>query len=237
GAANCRAWCTVQAPTCNATGGVATQLEFTTQPSDSTPNTPFPTQPVITAKDALGNVDTSYSGNVTLAIKSGTGAVGAILNGTVSVAASNGVATFSGLSIDLITPVVSPYQLTAADGALPVIASTPFNIPAGTPTQLVFKPSPSDSTGGVAFPTQPVVEVQDANGYLVTSYSGSVILAIANNPGGGTLAGTASVPVSNGKATFSGLSIDKPGTGYTLQASSGALTGTSASFNITIGSV
>src|SRR5262249_48339739 len=45
GAANYRPWCTVQAPTCNATGGVATQLEFTTQPSDSTPNTPFPTQP------------------------------------------------------------------------------------------------------------------------------------------------------------------------------------------------
>jgi hypothetical protein len=234
GAVNERPWCTVPAPACNASGGVATQLVFTAQPSNSTPNAPFPTQPIITAKDASGNVDTSYSGNVTLAIKSGTGTGSAALNGTVTVAAVNGVASFSGLSIDLIG---SAYQLTASDGTLPIVESAAFNIAAGTPTQLVFNPSPSNSTGGVAFPTQPVVEVQDANGYLVTNYTGSITMTIATNPGSGTLAGTTSVPVSNGKASFSNLSIDKPGNGYTLQASNGALIGTSLPFNITVGSV
>jgi hypothetical protein len=234
GVVNYRPWCVVAAPVCNANGGVATQLEFTAQPSSSTPNAPFPTQPVVTAKDASGNVDTSYSANITLAIKSGTGAPGAALNGTVTVAAVNGVATFSGLSIDLIG---SAYQLTASSGALPAVDSAAFNIAAGTPTQLVFAPSPSNSTGGVAFATQPVVEVRDAGGYLVANYVGDLTLTIANNPGGGTLAGTATVQVSGGKASFSGLSIDKPGTGYTLQASSGALSGTSAAFDITIGSV
>jgi hypothetical protein len=229
-----RPWCTVPAPTCNATGGVATQLAFTTQPSDSTPNAPFPTQPIVTAKDAAGNIDTSYNGSVTLAIKGFTGTGGAALNGTATVLAVNGRATFSGLSIDLIG---AGYQLTADDSTLPIAESAAFNITAGTPTQLVFNPSPSNSTGGVAFPTQPVVEVQDAGGYVVTNYTGSITMTIANNPGGGTLAGTTTVQVSNGKATFSNLSIDKPGAGYTLQASSGALTGTSAAFNITVGSV
>ncbi|MDQ2998711.1 MAG: hypothetical protein M3R61_16900, partial [Chloroflexota bacterium] len=214
GAVNYRPWCSVPAPTCNANGGVATQLAFTTQPSDSTPNAPFPSQPVVTAKDAAGNVDTSFSGNVTLAIKNGTGAAGANLLpvANVTIAAVNGVATFSGLSIDLIG---SAYQLVASAGALPIVESAGFNIAAGTPTQLVFNPSPSDSTGGVVFPTQPVVEVRDANGYLVTNYSGDVALTIAANPGSGTLAGTTIVPVSNGVASFSGLSIDKLGNGYT----------------------
>ena len=111
GAVNYRPWCTVPAPACNATGGVATQLVFSAQPSNSTPNAPFPTQPVVIAKDAAGNVDTSYTGNVTLAIKGGTGTGGAALNGTVTVAAVNGVATFSGLSINLIG---AGYQLTAS---------------------------------------------------------------------------------------------------------------------------
>ncbi|HEU5102527.1 MAG TPA: hypothetical protein VFU22_26065, partial [Roseiflexaceae bacterium] len=212
-----RPWCVVAAPVCNANGGVATKLEFTTQPSDSTPNAAFPTQPVVTAKDASGNVDTSYSGNITLAIKSGTGTAGANLSplANTTMTAVNGVATFSGLSIDLIG---SAYQLTASDGTLPTIESAAFNITAGTPTQLVFAPSPSNSTGGVAFPTQPVVEVRDAGGYLVTNYIGDVTLTILSNPGSGTLSGSTIVPVTNGKASFTGLRINKSGVGYTLQA-------------------
>jgi hypothetical protein len=59
----------------------------------------FTTQPVVTARDASNNVVTSFSGQVTLAIKSG-GTSGAALGGTNTVTAVNGVATFSGLSID-----------------------------------------------------------------------------------------------------------------------------------------
>src|SRR5213076_706918 len=41
---------------------------------------------------------------------------------------------------------------------------------------------------------------------------------------------------TGGVATFAGLSIDKTGTGYTLTAGSGTLTGTSSGFSITAGS-
>ena len=61
-------------------------------------------------------------------------------------------------------------------------------------------------------------------------------MAIGTNPGGGTLSGTTTVAAVSGVATFAGLSIDKSGTGYTLTASDGALTGaTSTTFNITVG--
>ena len=56
-------------------------------------------------------------------------------------------------------------------------------------------------------------------------------LAIGTNPGGGTLSGTTTVAAVNGVATFSNLSINKVGTGYTLTASDGSLTAaTSSSF-------
>src|SRR6185503_10505047 len=75
--------------------------------------------------------------------------------------------------------------------------------------------------------------VQDAFGNTVTSSTASITVAIGTNPGGGTLSGSATVAASSGVATFSTLSIDKSGTGYTLAATSGSLTSaTSASFNI-----
>src|SRR5205823_10996195 len=57
-----------------------------------------------------------------------------------------------------------------------------------------------------------------------------ISLAIGTNPGGGTLAGTTTRQASSGVANFSGLSINKTGTGYTLAAtSSPVLTGVTRS--------
>src|SRR5438552_17205556 len=62
------------------------------------------------------------------------------------------------------------------------------------------------------------------------------MVARGTHPRGGTLAGTATVAAVSGVATFSELSIDKAGTGYTLVASSGGLADpTSTAFNITAG--
>ena len=75
--------------------GTATQLVVTTAPSGVTAGTGFGV--VVTAEDGSGTVDTSFDGAVTLALA---GDPGITLGGTVSVAAVNGVATFSGLTID-----------------------------------------------------------------------------------------------------------------------------------------
>src|SRR5947199_36 len=75
---------------------------------------------------------------------------------------------------------------------------------------------------------------QDAQGNPATGFTGNVSVAIGTNPSTGTLAGTKVVAAVGGVATFSGLSIDKVGTGYTLTAT-GAGSATSAAFNITAG--
>src|SRR4029077_8359551 len=80
------------------------------------------------------------------------------------------------------------------------------------------------------------VNVVDSGGRLVANSSASIGMAILNNPGSGTLGGTTSVSAVNGTATFSNLSIDKLGTGYTLRATSGSLTAANSNaFNITEG--
>ena len=104
-----------------------------------------------------------------------------------------------------------------------------------TATKVVFTTQPVTTTAGATMPTVRVA-IQDAGSNTLLGSSASVTLAIGTNPGGGTLSGTTTVAAVNGVATFSNLSINKAGTGYTLTATSGALTSaTSSAFNITPG--
>jgi len=218
--------------------GVATQLVFTTQPGGTiTGGSAFPTQPVVTARDAGGNTVTDYSGSVDLAIVSGTGAAGAAISGCRGTL-SNGVTTFAGCAIDKLG---SNYRLRARDGTLSV-DSAAFNVALGTLARLAFTTQPGGgATGGTAFPTQPVVTAQDAGGNTVTSFSGTVTLSIASGTGtaGAAISGCTGSTARSGVASFGNCQIDKAGTAYQLHASanSGAATGDSAAFDVSAGAV
>src|SRR5262249_60909792 len=67
------------------------------------------------------------------------------------------------------------------------------------------------------------VQAQDSSGNLITSFNGTVTLALASNPGGGTLGGTLTVTASGGVATFSDLTLTKAASGYTLTTTTSAL--------------
>ena len=225
--------------------GAATQAVFTTQPGGGTGGTAWATQPVVTLEDANGNTVTGTAQNVTLAIQNNAGPGGA-LSGTTTVAVntSTGLAAFSGLSIN---KTGTGYTLTATGSTVDttpgVVVSNAFNIAIGAATQLAFSTSPSNGTSGLAFGTQPVATLQDAGGNTVTGTAQNVTLAIQNNAGpGGVLSGTKTVAVNTGtgQATFSGLSINIAGTGYTLTATGSTVDTTtgvvvSGAFNITAG--
>ena len=103
--------------------------------------------------------------------------------------------------------------------------------------KLVFTVEPSNTLAGASITPPVQVSVEDANGNVVTSDTSNVTIALSTNPGSGTLGGTVTVAAANGLATFSNLSIDAAGTGYTLAADDGNLTGTtSIAFNITVAS-
>ena len=92
----------------------------------------------------------------------------------------------------------------------------------GVATQLNFVTNPSNAFSGESTGII-TVEILDVNGNRVTNNSSSVTLYIANNTGSGTLSGTTTVNAVSGLATFSGLSINNVGTGYTLSATSAGL--------------
>lgn len=77
------------------------------------------------------------------------------------------------------------------------------------------------------------VEVVDGLGQRIAASSQLITVGFGVNAGAGTLSGTKTVTAASGVATFSTLSIDKPGFGYTLVATSPGLTSaTSDTFTI-----
>jgi hypothetical protein len=92
---------------------------------------------------------------------------------------------------------------------------------------------PSSATAGSTISPPVQVAAQDNAGNTNPSFTGAITIALGTNPSAATLFGTKTVTAVNGVATFSTLSIDKAGTGYTLQASASGLTSaTSTGFNI-----
>ena len=139
----------------------------------------------------------------------------------------------------LVTAVaVGQTAITATGKGMPgSITFTVTGLPPAPATKLAFVGQPSTATAGQSISAVQVA-VQDASGKTLTADNATqVVVSIGTNAGGGTLAGTATATVANGIATFSNLSINKSGSGYTLSAASNALTGaTSSGFNITAGS-
>jgi len=210
------------------TAGGAVQLGFVVEPTNGVAGSPL-ADVQVAVQDAAGNTVPSAAASITLAIGTNPGA--GTLSGVTTVNTIMGVATFSGLSIN---KAGIGYTLVATSGALTQATSVAFDVTPGAATQLAFTQQPTATVAGAVM--APVtVTVQDANQNTVTSYATGIGLAIGTNPGGGMLTGGAPVTPVNGVATFSSLSIDGAGNGYTLQATSGALAQTSASFNITPG--
>src|SRR5439155_650301 len=150
-----------------------------------------------------------------------------------TVAAVNGVATFSNLSID---KAGTGYTLTASATGLTGATSSAFNIGVGAAAKLAFTVQPSTAAAGAAITPAVQVAVQDAQGNTVTTATTSIPAAIGPTPAIGAPPPTSTVAAVNGVATFSNLSINKAGTGYTLTASATGLTGaTSSAFTISAG--
>ena len=119
--------------------------------------------------------------------------------------------------------------------AAPGVPGRPRARPVHPPSWPSSRAPPTTDAGAAITPAVKVA-VEDASGNIETSDNTTqVTLAIGTNPAGGTLSGGSAVTVASGIATFSGLSINAAGTGYTLTASSTPTYGaaTSADFNIT----
>lgn len=201
---------------------VATKLSFTVQPADATLGETVAPAVKVAIQDGSGSTMTSATDNVTVAIDpNGTGAA---LSGTLTKPAVNGVATFDDLKLD---KTGSGYTLTATYGTLTTATSSAFSINP-PPTKLAFLNQPSIVSPGSAIFPAATVEIQDGSGNRVLSATNNITIEIANNPMGATLTGNLTVAAIGGVATFNNLILDNVGNGYTLKATSGALTTTTS---------
>ncbi len=102
-----------------------------------------------------------------------------------------------------------------------------------TPSKLVITMQPGSVGAGQTTGVQVSVESSSGN---VPDVTDMITIAIGANPSGATLSGTTTVAANGGVANFSNLSINDPGTGYTLtatdQTEAGVTSATSAPFNI-----
>src|SRR5205823_2555131 len=138
----------------------------------------------------------------------------------------NGVATFSGLTLN---KAAAGYLLQASSGSLTGATAGPITIAPLAASQLVVTtPPPSTVTSGAGFGL--IVSAENVYGDVLTTFSSPITLTL-NNAGGATLSGPASLTVNAvaGVATFTGLSINTAGTGYTISAASTGLTGATSS--------
>lgn len=218
-----------QAPTVEPT---AVTVAFTAAPTTAAPGTSFATQPVVTVTGSTAAVTLSL-----VAVTSG--AAGVLSCDTPSVTPVNGVATFTGCSVDR----GGKYTLNTTVGQATAVSAT---LTIAGP-EFTAQPSVGVAgVAGVAWSGQPEVTLVDSAGAPITS---PAKVALVIKPGTGTVGAkltctnnaTASNPMdaTAGVAAFVGCSIDRAGTGYRLYAASkvgeviGDVVGTSALFDIT----
>lgn len=205
--------------------GTAAKLAFFQEPTETVAGAII--SPVIVEiVDAGGNRITTATDEIIIAA-TGPGT----MSGDIDVNAVDGMATFNDLWIDK----TGNYTLEATSGGLDSALSAGFDITPAVKATIAFVRQPTDTGAGETI-SPPGVTVEFVDGFgNRTSDTDNITIVIDTNPGDGTLSGIATVAAVEGLAPFS-LSIDKLGTGYTLEATAEGLTEvTSASFNITVG--
>jgi hypothetical protein len=195
------------------------KLAFVQQPSNALAGVAIAPAVQVMIQDADGNVVTTATNPVTIALTAGTG-----LAGTLTVTPQNGIAAFSSLA----QSTVGTYTLLATSSGLTSATSASFTV--DMPVKLAFMVQPSNVATGAAISPAVEVAVQDSAGNTVTAATNPVTIALTAGTG---LGGTLTVTPQNGVATFSDLALSTAGS-YTLVASSSGLTSsTSAGFTVT----
>lgn len=136
-------------------------------------------------------------------------------------------------------PLGSPVPNNTFGSGLLSLGQTPASAPAAAaPTAASFVAPPASGTAGGPLLGQPAVGVVDAGGRVTSTGPGAmmpVTLSLAANPTGAALTcdGGNTRTAAAGVASFTGCSIDRPGSGYTLRADVAGLTAaTSTPFSV-----
>jgi len=146
-------------------------------------------------RDAAGNFVANAAGTWGFA-----STTGGVISGNLVAAGDNKSATMTGVLVG--TGVIS-----ATSGVLTATPSGTITVIAGAASKLAIATQPSTTAqSGVAFATQPVIQIQDASGNVVLTDNATVVTA-AIATGGAAIGGTLTATAVNGVVTFTSLKI------------------------------
>lgn len=214
--------------TATAVAATPVRLEITQEPVGTTAGATLAPNLSVTARDAFGNVATTFTGDVTIGV---VGVEPPTLGGTVTRAAVGGVVSFDDLSLQ----VAGTFQLVASGGSLLPDTTSEIAVAAGAAVRLEFVQQPQGAVAGDAFVPPVSVRAVDAFGNVSTDFTGDVSLALGGT-GPAQLRGTVTRAAVAAVASFDDLNIREAGSGYVLVASgAGLLPDTSVGFAIDAG--
>lgn len=168
-----------------------TSLAFTAQPANFTAGDTIPPFDVLVL-DATGDTVSGFAGNVTLDLNGGS--AGASLLGNAVVAATNGVAKFSGLTINRGG---TGFRIRATVAGVPPVLTNLFNVAAAPPTAIaVLSGANQTAPASTVLPDSVRVRVSNTFGAGVGGVTVNWTLAL----GGGSLSAATSVTDSLGRA-------------------------------------
>ncbi len=209
----------------NIGSGSGTHLVFSTQPVGGTPTaSTWQTQPVVSVRDAGGNLSTSSTAPVTLALTAANGASFSCTSNPVN--AVGGIATFAGCRINKS----GTYTLTATSPSMTSAVSSTVTIYVGPPASITIVTGDNQrARSGTAVPVAPSVVVKDAFGLEVSD----VGVAFTVNSGGGQVSGGTQATNGTGVATVGGWTLGAEGVNTlkaTVTTNGDSLTGTFVTF-------
>lgn len=183
----------------------------------------------ITAEDSYGNTATSYTGDKSLTFSGASTAPDSTSVPTVTdktgsavdfgtattITFSAGVASVSsGSNGAMVLYAAETAAVSVTDGSVSSASPLAVLVSADSASQLAVAIAPVAGQSGASMSTQPVAQVQDQYGNVVTSDSSTAVEVSAS---AGTLGGTTTVTASAGVATFTDLTFTGTvGTSYTL---------------------
>ena len=215
--------------TVTVTAGAPTKLAFVQNASGAQNAVAFTGQPRVSIQDALGNVVTTASDPITVAITAG---VGGTLFGSTSQVAASGLSTFAGLGMRGVAG--RTYTLTYSSGSLTSVTET-ITVTPGVAQGLSITRASAGLVSGDPFATQPQVSIVDSGGNIVTSATGIIQIALTGT-NGATLAGTVTASLVSGTATFNDLALTGPGNiNYTLTYTTSGFAATTESVRLASG--
>lgn len=177
----------------------------------------------VTARDAAGNV---IAGQSVALGATGTGNL--LLPANPLTTDLNGVAsaTFS-------STVAQVKSISAVIGSTIVDQTAAITVTPGAAAQLALTTAAAGAASGLVFGTQPVVEIRDANGNVVTTDNSTVVTISAI--GGASVFGSAEATAVSGIAGFGGAGLTGSAGALSLEYSSGILVSASQSITLSAG--